>query len=417
MIGVIADDLTGAAEVGAVGLRHGLRAEIVMRDEGGAREFCHDGGEVVAKRSRVSESSAAPDLICVDTDSRSCTAEEAARRVAAAAKMLRGVGADWIYKKVDSVLRGQVTAELEAIMKELGLRRALLAPANPSLGRTIESGRYFVHGQPIQKTEFVNDPEHPRTSANVLKLIHAPSTFPVQVCGIKSRLPAVGVVVCGASCSADLQYWAGKRTPKTLVAGGAEFFGALLREGGRATETALPEGTADSTGDRELFICGTTSKSARDFVAAERSRRTPIFSLPAELAWNPEFSRAAMEAVAARVMAALHSQSRVILNVGLPTVRDPAKARLLALHLVELGAAVLQQSEVGHVYAEGGATAVALMRRMNWHQLSVLRELAPGVATLAVKGEKSTRLTIKPGSYVWPAAVQEKALMTPAAAV
>ena len=29
MIGVIADDLTGAAETGAVGLRHGLRAEVI----------------------------------------------------------------------------------------------------------------------------------------------------------------------------------------------------------------------------------------------------------------------------------------------------------------------------------------------------------------------------------------------------
>jgi hypothetical protein len=29
MIGVIADDLTGAAEIGTIGLRHGLRAEII----------------------------------------------------------------------------------------------------------------------------------------------------------------------------------------------------------------------------------------------------------------------------------------------------------------------------------------------------------------------------------------------------
>jgi hypothetical protein len=34
--------------------------------------------------------------------------------------------------------------------------------------------------------------------------------------------------------------------------------------------------------------------------------------------------------------------------------------------------------------------------------LKVMRELAPGVATLAVAGEKSILLTIKPGSYAWP---------------
>ena len=57
MIGVIADDLSGAAEIGAVGLRYGLDAEIVA-----CGDKCGRSG-----------------LVCVDTDSRSCTATEAAR--------------------------------------------------------------------------------------------------------------------------------------------------------------------------------------------------------------------------------------------------------------------------------------------------------------------------------------------------
>ena len=70
MIGVIADDLTGAAELGAVGLRLGLRAEILRGNgPGGAAE-----------------------LVCVDTDSRSCAPAEAAKRAAAAAKLLRSAG-------------------------------------------------------------------------------------------------------------------------------------------------------------------------------------------------------------------------------------------------------------------------------------------------------------------------------------
>src|ERR1035437_1401499 len=105
MIGVIADDLTGAAELGAIGLRHGLRAEIV----------------------RSGKPSGAADLVCVDTDSRACAPAEAAKRAAAAAKLLRAAGAKWIYKKVDSVLRGQVTAEVEH-----GLRAEIVRSGKPS---------------------------------------------------------------------------------------------------------------------------------------------------------------------------------------------------------------------------------------------------------------------------------------------
>ncbi len=155
MIGVIADDLTGAAEIGAVGLRHGLTAEIVRHGQPGA----------------------STDLVCVDTDSRACHPAEAAKRAAAAAELLQTAGARWIYKKVDSVLRGQVTAELEAVMKQLKLARALLLPANPSLGRTIKDGHYFLGGRPLHKTEFARDPHFPRRSSQVLRLVKIPRKF------------------------------------------------------------------------------------------------------------------------------------------------------------------------------------------------------------------------------------------------
>src|SRR5262245_30118073 len=132
MIGVVADDLSGAAEIGAVGLRHGLRAEIVVAGQ--------PGGQA--------------DLVCIDTDSRSCNSDEAGQRAAAAVRRLIESGAQQIYKKVDSVLRGRVLAELEAMLKELQLKSALLVPANPSLGRVIKEGRYFIRGKLIHKTEF-----------------------------------------------------------------------------------------------------------------------------------------------------------------------------------------------------------------------------------------------------------------------
>src|SRR5712672_2555907 len=131
MIGVIADDLTGAAELGGIGLRHGLKAEVILQ------------GECIGDT----------DLLCVDTDTRSCPAKEAAWRAAAAARRLRKAGAAWIYKKVDSVLRGNVLAEVSAIREALGVRSALLVPANPRFGRVIRDGRYFVKGKLIHQTD------------------------------------------------------------------------------------------------------------------------------------------------------------------------------------------------------------------------------------------------------------------------
>ncbi len=383
MIGVIADDLSGAAEIGALGLRHGLRAEIVTSGE--------PSGEA--------------ELVCLDTDSRSRTSEQAAQLNVEAVQRLQKAGAKWIYKKVDSVLRGHVTAELEAMLGALEMKRALLIPANPSRNRIIRNGRYFVEGRPIHETEFSRDPEHPRRSAKILELLEPVPACPISVVRKRDPLPSAGIGVAEVSKAEDLDVWAGRDLRKVAYAGAAEFFGALLRARGHAmVNETLPE-TDTAPPRRELFVCGTTSKSARHFLRAARLHKTPVFSLPSELVWGAEFTEMAREAVARRVLSAYRESSRVILNIGLPTMRGAESARLLTRHLVQLAELVLREADVDSIFAEGGATGAALVHRMGWTRLNVLRELAPGVARLGVAGER-TVLTIKPGSYAWPAEVR-----------
>jgi uncharacterized protein YgbK (DUF1537 family) len=385
MIGVVADDLSGAAEIGAIGVRHGLTAEIVCRGKPGG----HAG------------------LVCVDTHSRSCRPEEAAKRTAAAAKLLQEQGAEWIYKKVDSVLRGNVTAELEAMMHSLGVRRALLVPANPSRGRIVRRGRYHVDGRLIHLTEFGQDPDHPRLSSKIIEMLVPSATCAVQVVNVRDGLPPEGIIVGEATKGKDLELWAGRRLNRTALAGAAEFFAALLKAKGFLPGPDIVVKDEVLSNDRELFVSGTASASGRGFLRAARAGRTPIFSLPSELVWGAEFTEAAKQAVAKRVVAAFDQSSRVILNVGLPPLRDPAAARSLIVHLVQLAEKVLHDANVTFVYAEGGATAAALVQRMGWNRLEVLRELAPGVARLAAGENRSIFLTIKPGSYDWPQEVRK----------
>ena len=381
MIGVIADDLTGAAELGAVGLRHGLSAEVIANGK--------PSGEA--------------ELVCVDTDSRAQSPQEAARRVTAAVKMLRKAGAAWIYKKVDSVLRGQVTAEIEAMMKQLDFERALLAPANPGLGRTIRDGKYYIRGKLIHKTEFVRDPQFPRTSARVVELLKTPQLFPICVSNLREALPESGIVLAEAASPQDVREWADRRAPGMVLAGGAEFFGALLAASGLVKFSPTPEHASDNGAAREFFVSGSSTEVARKFATAARRDKTPVFSLPLELAWGANLLPEVSAAIGQRIVSAFDSHPRVLLTVGLPPVRNALVSRGLSGQVVEIAESALRRLDVGRVYADGGATAAELVWRMGWSRLKVMRELAPGVATLAVAGDKNILLTIKPGSYAWPA--------------
>ncbi|HEY1661619.1 MAG TPA: four-carbon acid sugar kinase family protein [Verrucomicrobiae bacterium] len=383
MIGVIADDLTGAAEIGAIGLRHGLLAEII---------FGH-------------KPSSCADLVCVDTDSRSQTEAEAVKRTIAAARLLKKSGAKWIYKKVDSVLRGHVTMEIDAAMKQLGFGRSLLAPANPSLRRTISSGNYFVRGKLIHKTEFARDPHFPRHSSRVVELIKLSPDFSVSVCQTGDTLPENGIAVAEATTPDDVARWARRHDENIFPAGGAEFFDALLTSRDLKGDSIRPEIPAANGTGREFFVSGAATVLARKFAMGARSKKDPVFSLPKELGWGNALLPEAAEAVALRIVDAFSSHRRILLTVGLPMVANQKISEKLSDHVAQIAVLVLRHTEIDHVFSEGGATSAALVRGMGWKRLTVLREDAPGVATLLADGGKNSLLTIKPGSYSWPAEI------------
>ncbi len=379
MIGVIADDLTGAAELGAVGLRHGLRAEIL----------------------REGKPDAQADLVCVDTDSRSCPPAEASLRAERAARALHAAGARWIYKKVDSILRGNVTAEVEGVMHALSCDRAVILPANPSLGRIIRNGEYYVHGKPIHRTEFARDPEHPRLSSQVMRLMGKPERNLLRLGGPGMETPHNTLLIAQADSPEQVRRWADMAAPDLLPVGGSEFFAALLvRENGAPLET--PPAEVDFDSGQQLFVCGTASRSAKRLMASARAAQVPVFSLPLELMWGTQFSDGARDVISRRVVQSLESHRRVVLSVGLPQVQDFKVSRRLSEYLVQITERVLRKVPVQNIFAEGGATSAELVRRMKWKRIEVKREWAPGVATLAVSGGVSQFLTIKPGSYSWP---------------
>jgi len=381
MIGVIADDLTGASELGGIGVRHGLKAEVILQ------------GECIGNA----------DLVCIDTDSRACPAKEAARRAAAAARKLRKAGAYWIYKKVDSVLRGNVLAEIDAIQTALGLSSALLVPANPCFGRVIRKGRYFVNGKPIHKTGFARDPEYPRKSSNVLDLLKGSKAHRVVVSHLAQRPPERGIVLGEVSSSSDVQEWVSRRNANTLLAGGAEFFGAALNEMGFSQIKCPSKLLTKGRMARELFVCGSTSDFTDRFVREAQKSGVPVFNCrPPGRGRRFSFGWLTVECIAREAILGYNSKPSLILTIR-PLIENRAVARKLSRHLAEIAALIIERAKPDQIYAEGGATAAEMVRCMGWSRMNVLNELAPGVTTLSLPGREKPLLTIKPGSYAgWP---------------
>lgn len=86
----------------------------------------------------------------LDTDTRRYRPGDAARRCAQIVNAHRRNG-QRVYKKIDSLLRGNLTAEIACLVPMLGT--AIIAPAYPDLQRTTSNGYQYLGGVGLPHTE------------------------------------------------------------------------------------------------------------------------------------------------------------------------------------------------------------------------------------------------------------------------
>jgi D-threonate/D-erythronate kinase len=373
---VIADDLTGAAEIGGAALVHGIPAEI------------HIGRPFPAHQK----------LIVVDTDTRCRTGGEAMKIVeAAAAELHRRNPERRIFKKVDSLLRGNVVAELTALMKAINADRILLAPANPALGRTIRSGTYFVQGLPIADTEFARDPRHPVSTSSVLEMLAPSPEFPLSLAFPGQPLPSTGIAIAETTGPEDLCHWAEEFRGERIWAGGAAFFAALLQAQGYSAQTQ--HGWV-KTRQNTLLVSGSASQVSRSHLQSLSRAGVPVIGMPLHLLTGGKAGHdASIGSWAAEIAETLAPGTQVAITIGKDF--QPGEGGRLAGHLAEVVQAVLELTAVGHLWVEGGETASRIVRHLGWQRLEVLRQILPGVVELKPQ-PTGPILTVKPGSYPWP---------------
>ena len=128
-VAIVADDLTGALDSSTPFVLAGHPVAVAV--EAGAT------GEAIATGATV---------IAVNTASRGLPPGEAAAAVGRCAEALSAAGAVIAFKKVDSRLKGNVAAEVDAALTGFGRARAVVAPAVPSEGRTVVTGRIVGRG-------------------------------------------------------------------------------------------------------------------------------------------------------------------------------------------------------------------------------------------------------------------------------
>jgi len=119
MIAIFADDLTGAMDTAVQFGKKGFDTQVAVSP------------------ARLFSGSAAAQVIAVNTDSRKEAGDRAAELTKNAVDALAVTDDDIVYKKVDSLMRGNPVQELCAVMESTGRKTAIAAVSFPAMGRTV----------------------------------------------------------------------------------------------------------------------------------------------------------------------------------------------------------------------------------------------------------------------------------------
>jgi uncharacterized protein YgbK (DUF1537 family) len=368
---IIADDLTGAADAAAAyGPTH---SSCVILDV----------------------ESAWPDaeILSINTESRYLTAQEAAAAVTTAAGRALGQHRR-VFKKIDSLLRGNVGVEVAAALVQITQGRekglAIVAPAFPATGRTTEGGIVHINGVPNTEGSFGGD-----VSAAL-----APSGLTVEVvAGAAGRNPGelarhlrevqergTDAVVLDASTDQDLK----------AIAAAAElldFPALLVGSGGLAGHIAArDEGTAARNAQerhvsRTLTVIGSYSGLARQQTDALVDAGAEHITLDHATLEEPAVARQVAEAMA---------RTDVVLTPDPMGIVDKSQALVVAEALARATAA-----GIGHCDAlvlTGGETATAVLKALGAGSFTVLGEVEPGVV-MSLLPEPLPLLVTKAGAF------------------
>jgi len=420
-LAIIADDLSSATDCGAQVVRSGLSVVVPL------------GGCSLPVRARAAQ------VISVDTDSRSLSADHAYAKVKAASRQLVADGWTDFYKSVDSTLRGNLGAEIEAVLDIVKPDCAVIAPAFPKYGRTTVDGVQFLHGRPLHETEFGTDPTAPVRDADIARRLAEGSrrragrltldqlrAGRTQIESTVQGLLADGVElvvvdiaeqddlkrICLGLSQSDLRVvWVG-------ATGLAEFVPLTL--GVASTSDTFSE---DHPIDPRpaLALVGSASQTTQQQLGyAQANNGLNIIRLdPVPMIQNGRTAAAELEQAGSNLRAAIDSGHDAALVVrasrdeiaatqqfGAALNLSPAQvAQRIADGLAQAGSRLVSEGRISGIVATGGDTANALCNALRAEALEILGEVEAGIPIMRLLGTQSLPLVTKAGGFGSPAAM------------
>ncbi len=403
LLGAIADDFTGATDLAAMLVRHGMTAvQTIGIPEGPAPDA---------------------DAVVVALKTRTAPPAQAVAEGRAALLWLRAAGARQIFFKYcstfDSTEAGNIGPVADALLRDLGAGFALACPAFPANARSVFQGHLFVGSALLSESGMEHHPLTPMTDPNLVRVLSRQTdgtvglvpyaTVALGAEAIRRAMTALAeqgrrYAIVDAVDDAQLHAIGRAAAAHPLVTGGsgvamglAENFRAALLLPRRDDPAALP----DLPGPAAI-LAGSCSRATLGQVAFAREQ-IPSFALdPLRMPDAAALAEAALGWAAAQapgpVLIAASAPPDQVAVVQQRLGREAAGA-LLEDTMARIAPALVARG-VRRLIVAGGETSGAVVRALGVRSLRIGPEIDPGVPWTHAEGAgPALRLALKSGNF------------------
>lgn len=405
LIGVIADDFTGASDI-ANTLTKGLPGE---------------GGLLTAQYMGIPERAAEADIEAgvIALKSRSIAAKEAIAQSIAALEWLLAQGCRQIVFKYcstfDSTPEGNIGPVAKALAERLGVKGVVVCPAFPGAGRTIYQGHLFVRDRLLSESGMEKHPLTPMTDPDIRRWLsrqtnEAVGLVTMEVVGegrdaLRKALKLAGgrgetLVVTDAISNADLETIGAACADAPLITGGSGVALVLPTNFIRRGEARCTKNRFTGIDGAEAILAGSCSGATRQQIEVH-SLKHPTFAIDVDAVMSGQFDRN-------RLLSFLETnrgRSPLAYSSGDPGTVTAAQEKygreVVAERLDALFGETAQALVAGGVrrlVIAGGETSGAVVQALGLGALRVGPEIDPGVPILT-NAEGTIALALKSGNF------------------
>lgn len=405
---VIADDITGANDIGIMYAAAGLSAYVYSYGEGEGQAY------------------GSCDVLIVDTDSRFDTYETAYRKVYNAIKAIPKEGVKQYIDKQCSVFRGNIGAEFDAMLDALKEEFAVVVLGFPDNGRTTIDGIHYVYGIPLAESQFRHDPVHPMKESDLLKILGGQTKRKVGGIGwqvyergekavaaaLQKAKKEMNYCIMDVRDNEDLKLLARALKEEKVLCGSSALskYLAQLKTEGRGEKRKRKSVCRKQ---RVFCMAGSLTPQTVGQTAYMKAQGYPVITLDTVRLFEKDTYRAECERVLTAVKKAYGDSDFVMIHsMNEPSQVAETKAiaqrygigntdvsAMVSRALSEIAAEAAEALKLRRIIVCGGDTSASLCARLGIRGMKVLHEIEAGLPTCESLEEPYYRMVLKSGSF------------------